>query len=91
MPMNCPHCHLGVAKPTKGTWAKLVGQHLIVLPDVDVQICDFCGQVDYDKTILDTIAALLQTGRSWGSSQQPQISGQETPERYWGTLPIFNV
>lgn len=58
----CPHCHIGAAIPQRGTWARSVGSHLIVVPGIKTHVCDACGWLEYDQDALGQLGALLQLG-----------------------------
>jgi hypothetical protein len=68
MQQICPHCHIGSPRIVRGTWAGMIGAMLITVPEIRVQVCDACGDVDYDPAVLERVEALLQA--SWGAAQK---------------------
>jgi hypothetical protein len=58
----CSHCHVGSPKMRAGTWARLIGAQLVVLPGITTAVCDVCGWVEYDPVIVRQLDALLQSG-----------------------------
>jgi hypothetical protein len=58
----CSQCHVGSPKQQTGTWARLIGPHLIVLPGIMTAVCDVCGWVEYDPIIVRQLEALLLSG-----------------------------
>jgi hypothetical protein len=82
MTQFCPRCHVGWPRVERATWARLVGNDLVVVPDIEVLVCDACGAVDYDHEALDRLEALLILGVS--GTQRSQIGpSARVPDRAW--------
>jgi YgiT-type zinc finger domain-containing protein len=60
----CPHCHLGLPRVERTTYARRVDLHLVVVPDIEALVCDHCGAVDFDFETLGRLEILLVAGAS---------------------------
>ncbi len=84
----CRHCHLGAVRRRIGTWAGVVGPYLITMPQIEIQICDVCGRVDYDRTALGQLSAILRSSNSMtreGQTPVPPGPGAEGWLKDWRT------
>ena len=70
----CRYCHLGVIQRRSGTWAGVVGPYLITLPQIEIRVCDACGRVEYDRTALGQLSALLRSSDSPTRESQTRLS-----------------
>jgi hypothetical protein len=70
----CQHCHLGVVQSRRGTWAGVVGPYLITLPQISIRICDACGRVEYDRTALGQLSAILRSSSSVEGESPTRLS-----------------
>jgi YgiT-type zinc finger domain-containing protein len=57
--MQCDVCHIGLLHPRRVTYAAQVGNNLLVLPGIQVFICDVCGESTYDPQTIARIEMLL--------------------------------
>ncbi len=84
----CSHCHIGSPKKQEGTWARMIGPHLILLPGIEAQVCDACGKVEYDPVVLERLNVLLHSGNPLEKKNRahpsPQIEGSDWLEEWWG-------
>jgi hypothetical protein len=84
----CRHCHLGVVQRQSGTWAGVVGPYLITLPQIEIQICDACGWVEYDRITLGQLSAILRSSDSLTREGQTQLragTGADGWLKSWST------
>ena len=88
---TCKLCHLGTLKQDKGTWARLVGTNLVILPDVKVLVCDVCGQVDYDPAVMIGVVTLLRHGKPTNRGKHALTPGQEASEKMPRRQQNFNL
>jgi YgiT-type zinc finger domain-containing protein len=56
---QCDICHIGLLQPRRVTYAARLGDHLLMLPDIHVFICDVCGEATYDPETIARIEMLL--------------------------------
>lgn len=56
---QCDVCHIGLLQPRRVTYATRLGDHLLMLPDIHVFICDVCGESVYDPETMARIEMLL--------------------------------
>ena len=82
MSLICSHCHIGSPKEQEGTWARIVGSHLIVVSQIETLVCDACGKVDYNPIKLEHLNALLQSGALLDTKSRMHPA-HSTEERDW--------
>ena len=56
---QCEVCHIGLLQERRVTYAARLGDHLLMLPDIHVFICDVCGEATYDPETIARIEMLL--------------------------------
>ncbi len=52
MSYTCPNCSFGSLKPTKITYLRRWGVHMVTLPDFPAWRCDSCSYTRYDSAAL---------------------------------------
>jgi YgiT-type zinc finger domain-containing protein len=75
----CPICHVGHLREKRSTYTERYDGQLIVVPNVPVQVCDYCGETHYHPVVLERLHQLLlaDTGqqRAGNPSKTRQPSG----------------
>jgi len=80
MSYACPGCMVGRLKPTKVSYARRMGNHLVVVPDFDAWRCDNCAFTRYDVTALAKVELLLGRDESeWEDPHSRQHRAAEGP------------
>jgi YgiT-type zinc finger domain-containing protein len=75
---------VGWPRVERATWARLVGNELVVVPDIEALVCDACGAVDYHQETLDRLEALLILGVS--GTQRPRLGpSARLPGEAWSS------
>jgi YgiT-type zinc finger domain-containing protein len=57
--IQCDVCHIGLLQPRRVTYAARLGNSLLMLPGIQVFICDVCGESTYDPETIGRIEMLL--------------------------------
>lgn len=57
----CTYCHIGSLQPCQATFARWHEGQFIVMPGMSAWRCDFCGEMVYDRDVLNRLALLLGT------------------------------
>lgn len=74
---QCDACHIGILQTRRVTYARRWGNGVVLLPDVDVFICDVCGEAIYDPEIMARIQMLLGSDLASSSSERHAEAGSE--------------
>lgn len=83
----CPVCHLGKLQTGQQLFLYRFGSQVMVVPNVPAQVCDVCGQVDYDPEFMLNLERLIREQREQRSRKQGMIViGQGLPWRRVRTL-----
>ena len=69
----CFYCHRGVVQSRSGSWARVFGPYLITVPQMEIHVCDACGRVEYDRTKLGQLSAILRSGEGLGQQGHTQL------------------
>lgn len=59
MTYTCPNCSFGTLKPTKITYLRRWGDHVVTLPDFAAWKCDSCNYTRYDAAALARIEQIF--------------------------------
>jgi hypothetical protein len=84
----CCHCHRGVVQRRSGTWAGVFGPYLITMPQMEIHVCDACGRVEYDRTTLGQLSAILRSDKSLTQEGHRRLSAEGSGSRWlknWST------
>ena len=55
----CPTCRIGRLTPRTMAYIEWHGKNLLVVDRMPVQICDVCGERDYDEDAVENLQQLL--------------------------------
>lgn len=58
----CENCRVGAPHEHVATWARLIGPFLVIVPAVQVLVCDICGTTIYENDKLERLESLLWSG-----------------------------
>jgi len=59
MDQPCPHCQVGLLRPWRTTYIRVIGGTLLHIPQANAWRCDICGAVHFDPAqvrLLDMLA-----------------------------------
>lgn len=82
---TCYNCHVGTLQLERATYARWHGKTFIVLPNVQVQRCDFCGETFYDAETLAQLATLL------GPEDSLDSRDEQWPDAFGSLGADFNL
>lgn len=57
--MKCRRCHIGRFQATKLPYLTMLDDHLLVVPNVSAYRCDMCGNVKFNKALMERVHYLL--------------------------------
>ena len=55
----CIRCRVGRLKPANVPYAQMVDGKLMMLPDMPASVCDVCGEIEYDSSVMINIQYLI--------------------------------
>lgn len=56
---KCPHCYIGTLNSRRTTLARTFGEDLVMIPNVEVVVCDVCGEVFHNQASMAYLDQLL--------------------------------
>jgi YgiT-type zinc finger domain-containing protein len=71
----CPTCHIGRLVKRSMAYLEWHGKNLLIVDRMPVQVCDVCGDQDYDDDAIEDLHRLL-----WSPS--PQLRAGTLPGRH---------
>lgn len=75
----CQVCHLGKLQAGQQLFMYRFGRQVMVVPNVPAEVCDVCGQVDYDPEFMLNLERLIREHREQGKPQGVIMVGQGLP------------
>ena len=66
----CPFCHIGSLEKHVLTYTQWYYDQFVVVPGVSTEVCDYCGQKQYDSAVVDRLQQLLRA-RAARSKRRP--------------------
>jgi len=55
----CPTCHLGKLQARTANYTQVLGDRLLVIPNMLALVCDVCGEKTFDRELLSQLSGLL--------------------------------
>ena len=78
---QCDACHIGILQNRRVTYAARWGSGVVLLPDINVFICDVCGEAIYDPEIMARVQMLLGADLASSSTAHHSEAGSEPVAR----------
>ena len=72
----CPTCHIGRLVHRSMAYLEWHGGNLLIVDRMPVQVCDVCGEQDYDDKAIEDLHQLLWSNSSKLQARTP--SGRHT-------------
>lgn len=69
---TCTTCHIGHLQPRHVTYLLPFGGSLVTVPHVPAWLCDACGELTYDDTLLAQLDMLLGIDAELEPDQLPR-------------------
>lgn len=82
----CQVCHLGKLQTGQRLFIYRFGRQVMMVPNAPAEVCDVCGQVDYDPEFMLNLERLIREHRKQASKQAVIVVGQGLPGRRVRTL-----
>jgi YgiT-type zinc finger domain-containing protein len=75
----CPTCHLGRLAKRSMAYIEWHGGNLLVVDRMPVQVCDVCGDQNYDDNAIEELHRLLWSRASQMISSRSSLPGRHSP------------
>lgn len=53
--IKCEECGVGRCQPLTTSYIRMLGRHVVVLPNAPAAKCDMCGNISYDPRFLEAM------------------------------------
>lgn len=72
--LTCQQCRIGRYQTTTAAYMEPLGRkQVLVIPNVPAQVCDVCGQTQYDSEFMSQLEHLLE---EWTGGLHPKKKGK---------------